>query len=535
MTNAVAPIPHSTLHIRQLPAVNDTGREPLVLLHGWGSDSRVFDDFATRLAEYHRVILVDLPGFGGSELWPQVTLDTVLAALGSQLPERFSLLGWSLGGMLATAFCDRHPHRVSRLVTLAANACFVASGQWPDAMPEKTFKQFCQFFEASPQACLKQFVGLQTQGDSQQRALMKTLRGFMPSSPQESNRNWCQALALLGEIDNRTALTHLKLPGLHLFADGDALVPVAAAQQIASLNPAQQVQQIASSSHCVFYSQQEQVAARIHDFLHAEDKHRNNLDKQQVAQSFSRAAQSYDAAADLQRKVADQVLARTSNVSRPKTILDVGCGTGYLSAGMRQQCADAHLTALDLAPGMLAYASKERPVANRWVCADAESLPLPDNSIDLAVSSLTYQWCQQPWLWAAELYRVLTRRGAAVFSTFGPDTLSELRQAWQAVDSGVHVNQFLPVDALQHYLQQAGFDCQLHVETIVPTYTDLKALMRELKAIGAHNINQGRHSGLTGRQKIRGLIDAYEQFRDANGRLPASYQVVYAVVNKHEA
>ncbi|MDM3870712.1 malonyl-ACP O-methyltransferase BioC [Porticoccus sp. W117] len=522
MTEAVLQIPTPTLHQRHLPST--ASGIPLVMLHGWGADSSIFAEFAQSLAQQRPVILVDLPGFGGSQQWLQVGLDELLEILASQLPPQCHMLGWSLGGMVATAFCARFPERVGKLATLASNARFVASSEWPKAMEASTFQQFCQFFEQSPQACLKQFIGLESQGDSQQRQLLKTLRPF---AQVDTNSNWQQTLALLGQLDNRDALAALSIPGLHLFGENDALVPVTAVADIDALNSGQQVMVIEGAGHAMHLSVPQRVIEAVEQFLSD-----SRLSKQRVADSFSRAASSYDAAADLQRKVADSVAALVPENTAPQSTLDVGCGTGYLYARVRERFPHTQLTALDLAPGMLEYAQSHRPVADRWLCGDAEALPLPDNSVDLVVSSLTYQWCEHPQRWGAELQRVLKPGGVAVLSTFGPGTLGELQKAWQAVDDQVHVNRFVPLERLQQQLQAAGLQCQLTTETLCPRYDDLKSLMRDLKAIGAHNVNQGRPSALTGRQRMRALVDAYEQFRDSQGRLPATYEVVYGVVRR---
>ncbi|MGS2724371.1 malonyl-ACP O-methyltransferase BioC [Porticoccus sp. GXU_MW_L64] len=522
MTEAVLQLTTPPLHLTHLPGPET--EVPLVLLHGWGAGSGIFAEFAQSLAQQRPVVLVDLPGFGNSQQWLQMGLDDLLETLANQLPPQCHLLGWSLGGMLATAFCARFPERVGKLITLASNARFVASDHWRKGMEADTFQQFCQFFEQSPQACLKQFFGLQSQGDSQQRQLLKALRPFTQVA---TNDNWRQALGLLGQLDNRDAVAALSSPGLHLFGEHDALVPVAAAADISALNSGQQIMVIEGAGHAMHASVPQRVLATIELFLSA-----GRLNKQQVADSFSRAANSYDAAAELQRKVADRVVALIPESMAPQHTLDVGCGTGYLYSAVRQQFPQTQLTALDLAPGMLEYAQNYRPQADRWLCGDAEALPLPDNSVDLVVSSLSYQWCEQPRHWGAELQRVLKPGGVAVFSTFAPGTLGELQQAWQAVDDCVHVNHFVPLCELQQQLQAAGLQCQLTTETLCPRYENLQTLMRELKDIGAHNINQGRPSGLTGRQRMRALVDAYEQFRDNQGRLPATYQVVYGVVRK---
>ncbi|WIO74746.1 malonyl-ACP O-methyltransferase BioC [Porticoccaceae bacterium LTM1] len=525
MTEAVLQITPPALHLRHLPSPVDA--EPLVILHGWGAASDIMLPLAERLANDRPVWLVDLPGFGGSEQWPEFSLDGLLEQLSEQLPSSCVLMGWSLGGMIATAFVARYSGRVSKLITLASNAQFVADRDWRSAMPAKTFSRFCQFFAESPGACLKQFIGLEAQGDQAQRELMKQLRPFVAV---ESNCNWNEGLELLGTLDNRSALQSLAIPGLHLFGGGDALVPALAGEAIADLNPGQTVVVIPERGHALHMSAPDEVCAAINEFLTASAAKR--LDKQSVAESFSRAASSYDGAAAFQRLVADRLWCMVPAEMKVGCALDVGCGTGYLSAKVRDGLPSVHLTSLDLAPGMLEYARAQRPVADRWVCGDAESLPLADNQFDLVVSSLAYQWCENPDVWGSELYRVLNEQGVAIFSTFGANTLTELHDAWRAVDDYVHVNEFIAVEKLRDQLQIAGLQVELVVEKHQLEYDDLKSLMRELKALGAHNINSGRNQGMTGRKRLQLLTDAYEKFRTETGVLPASYEVIYGVVKK---
>lgn len=525
MKEAVLQIAPSALHLRHLSSPADA--EPLVILHGWGAASGILLPMAERLASNRPVWLVDLPGFGGSEQWPEFSLDGLLEQLSEQLPSSFVLMGWSLGGMIATAYAARYSGRVSKLITLASNVRFVVDSDWQCAMPKKIFSQFCQFFAESPSACLKQFIGLEAQGDQAQRELMKQLRPF---SAVESNSNWNEGLDLLGTLDNRNALQSLSVPGLHLFGEGDALVPAAAGEAIADLNPGQTVLVIAERGHALHLSATDEVCAAINEFLAVTATKR--LDKQSVAESFSRAASSYDGAAAFQRLVADRLWSIVPDGMKIECALDVGCGTGYLSAKVRDGLPSVHLTSLDLAPGMLEYARTQRPVADRWVCGDAESLPLAENQFDLVVSSLAYQWCENPDVWGAELHRVLNEQGVAIFSTFGANTLTELHDAWRAVDDYVHVNEFIAVEQLRDQLQSAGLQVELVMEKHQLEYDDLKSLMRELKALGAHNLNSGRNQGMTGRKRLQLLTDAYEKFRNQAGKLPASYEVIYGVVRK---
>jgi malonyl-CoA O-methyltransferase len=218
----------------------------------------------------------------------------------------------------------------------------------------------------------------------------------------------------------------------------------------------------------------------------------------------------------------------------PSVVLDLGCGTGPASRALQQRYPQAQIIAMDAAFGMLQYSAKQRSVMQRLfakdvsrVCADAFRLPLKTASVDLAFSNLMLQWCDPPDVVFTELRRVLKPDGVLLFSSFGPDTLRELRQAWSAVDERTHVNRFIDMHDLGDAMLRAGLaEPVLDVERFTLTYADVMTLMRELKAIGAHNVTAGRRHGLTGRTALKQMIAAYElQRRDDS--LPASYEVVY--------
>lgn len=164
----------------------------------------------------------------------------------------------------------------------------------------------------------------------------------------------------------------------------------------------------------------------------------------------------------------------------------------------------------------------------RLICADAEILPLIDAGIDLIYSNLTLQWCNdlEQTLW--EFQRVMAPGGLLTFTTFGPDTLQELRSSWSETDRFNHVNAFYDMHDIGDLLIRAGFaDPVMDMEMMRLTYTDGMQLMRELKLIGAQNRTQGRPRGLTGKLRLRRLLQAYEAFRTEEGVLPATYEVIY--------
>lgn len=255
------------------------------------------------------------------------------------------------------------------------------------------------------------------------------------------------------------------------------------------------------------------------------------LDKRLIAESFSRAASTYDQAAALQRKVGNNLLARLPTSFAPVNIIDLGCGTGYFSRALASRFQHPVL-GLDLAEGMLRHARQLGPERAGWVAADAEALPLRSESQDLIFSSLALQWCPQLAQALAEAWRVLRPGGCLAFNTLLEGSLHELRDAWRAVDDLVHVNRFMSFGELEALLGAAGYTgWRCEVEQHVLYYPQLGELTRELKALGAHNVNPGRPTGLAGRARLRTLTTAYDRFRVEQG-LPASWQVAQILMFK---
>lgn len=255
-----------------------------------------------------------------------------------------------------------------------------------------------------------------------------------------------------------------------------------------------------------------------------------HIDKAGVRAAFDRASATYEAAAVLQSRVAEELLKRLEPFDfRPGVILDLGAGTGRSAAQLKRRYRQALVIALDLAPGMLHEAGRHQRLLRRFgrVCADAVRLPLQSASVDIVFSNLMLQWCDPLDDALAEVRRVLKPEGFFAFSTLGPDTLRELRRAWSEADGYNHVNRFLDVHDVGDAIVRAGLaEPVLDVDRMQVTYEDAVALMRDLKCIGARNATAGRPRSLAGRARLQRVIAAYEAFRK-DGRLPATYEVVY--------
>ena len=281
------------------------------------------------------------------------------------------------------------------------------------------------------------------------------------------------------------------------------------------------------------------------------------LDRVSVRRAFERAAGSYDSAAVLHREVGQRMAERLGIVRLdPAAILDAGCGTGEALGELHARYPRAQLVGLDLAYPMLQGARRRdltapadtQPLVRRLlgafaaaarsgpglVCADLCRLPLGARSVDLVWSNLALQWVDELPLALAEFHRVLNIAGLFTFTTFGPDTLGELRRAFAAADASSHVNGFLDMHDVGDMLVQAGFaDPVMDMEMITMTYADAGSLMRDRKAIGAQNARVDRRRSLTGRDRWQRMLAALEDFR-RDGRLQASFEVVYGHAWKAE-
>jgi malonyl-CoA O-methyltransferase len=263
------------------------------------------------------------------------------------------------------------------------------------------------------------------------------------------------------------------------------------------------------------------------------------LDKRAVRAAFGRAAAGYDTNAVLQREVGARLLARLDYIRLdPKAILDIGCGTGVPTRALACRYRSARVVGIDVVAAMTRVARRRSGAhlpfglghglaRERYVCADAERLPFESARFDLVFSNLTLQWCDPDAVFR-ECRRVLRPGGLLLFTSFGPDTLKELRAAWRAADAGVHVHDFIDMHDLGDALVRARLsDPVMDTERLTLTYADVGAVLRDLKSIGAHNAARGRHAALTGKQRFARFRSAYEAVRNADGVLPATYEVVY--------
>ena len=263
----------------------------------------------------------------------------------------------------------------------------------------------------------------------------------------------------------------------------------------------------------------------------------SSLERAAVRRFFDRASGHYGDAAVLQAQVREELLDRLRLIAvEPEVVVDLGSGPGMAARALAKAFPRAEVIAADIAPGMLRAARRHAGLLRTFhrVAADACRIPLKSGSVGLVFSNLMLQWCESQDRVFEEVQRILKPGGFFAFSTFGPQTLWELRAAWAAVDANPHVHDFVDIHDLGSALSRAGFqEPVLDIDRVIRRYHDPGVLMRELQSIGARNASSARARGLTGRDKFRRMLAAYDaesprgNAGDPAYSVSATFEIIY--------
>src|SRR3989344_571389 len=251
------------------------------------------------------------------------------------------------------------------------------------------------------------------------------------------------------------------------------------------------------------------------------------IDKHKIKSSFSKAALKYDTFASLQKEVAEELLNSfvsplTTHHSPLTTILDIGCGTGFLSHNLAERFPEASILGCDISHSMIKVASCKLQVARdkkiHLITTDGEILPCKNESFDIAASNLTYQWIGNLEGSFREAYRVLKDDGVFVFSTLGTDTLKELRACYTEASGRFNKNgltpflQFYGKDSIHAIMKDAGLrEITIEPENKIKAYPDMWALLKTLKAIGAGNPFKDGDKSLARGSILKKMAEIYEE------------------------
>ncbi len=255
-----------TLYHDVYPALEaETDAVPnLVLLHGWGMNSLIWDELVPLLNKQCHITLIDLPGMGRSPLHGgEYTLKSVCEKIIEVAPQRAIWLGWSLGGLCVQYLAQHKPEKIERAFLLAATPKFVASDNWPKAMPEKVFSQFQALLEEDWQGTLIRFLTLQCKGSESIREDTRKMRERLFHHGLPAQKALREGLNILKDNDLREALTACEVPIDFILGEYDTLIPQQAAQAIQALNPQVTIHCVQGASHVPQLSHAQAVAKII--------------------------------------------------------------------------------------------------------------------------------------------------------------------------------------------------------------------------------------------------------------------------------
>lgn len=249
--------------------VHSAGRGPeVVLLHGWGMHSGVWEDVVEALVDDYRVTVMDLPGHGYSRGFPAGhTLSDLSRAVAAAAPDRAVWVGWSLGGLIAQRLTIDAPQRVAKLVLVSSTPCFVQRPDWPCAMPYRVLHLFAETLKLNYRDTLKRFLALEVHGSEHASEQLRQLRKIVLQHGEPDTAILRDGLDILESADLRTELGRISCPTLLLMGRRDSLVPAAAGEAIRTLLPDARLQVFGRAGHAPFFSHLQEFLARLRAFL----------------------------------------------------------------------------------------------------------------------------------------------------------------------------------------------------------------------------------------------------------------------------
>ena len=241
--------------------------QPLVMLHGWGMHSGVWQPLIKKLSAQYMIYLVDLPGMGNSRPLEPYHLHALADEVAQVIPGVSDVLGWSLGGLVAQRIALNQPDRVRRLVLVGSSPCFVNKAGWDSGIEPSNFEAFAENVNSDYKATILQFLTLQCMKADDARSTLKQLRASFNSRPTPTQTTLHRALQILLDSDLRDEIANIRKPTLLIHGDRDTLAPVQAAHWMMQQLPHGFLRVISGSAHAPFLSHSEQFIAALNQFL----------------------------------------------------------------------------------------------------------------------------------------------------------------------------------------------------------------------------------------------------------------------------
>lgn len=241
--------------------------QPLVMLHGWGMHSGVWQSLIKKLSAQYMLYLVDLPGMGNSRPIEPYHLHALADEVAQVIPGVSDVLGWSLGGLVAQRIALNQPDRIRRLILVGSTPCFVNKADWNVGIDSANFESFAEAVNSDYKATILQFLTLQCMKADDARSTLKQLRASFETRPTPTQTTLQRALQVLLETDLRDEVSNIRKPTLLIHGDRDTLAPVQAAHWMMQQLPQGFLRVISGSAHAPFLSHSEQFITALNQFL----------------------------------------------------------------------------------------------------------------------------------------------------------------------------------------------------------------------------------------------------------------------------
>ena len=403
-----------------------TVRPKLFLIHGWNMPPLVWNRLLERLRDRFDVEVATLPGYEQSIERRGEPCTDLLANLIDRAPQRSHWCGWSLGATLAMQAAIRAPERISKLTLISPTPRFLQTDDWPHGISTPVFDQLLRITKKKYAVGLKRFLQLQFPNDDQ-TDLRNELEASISANPP-SEFALQSGYEILSETDLRSQLVEIKTPTQVIAARLDNVISPLASRWCADqiLNATFQT---LGNCHCLPATQPAELATSMADFADAKpEAFGDTIDRKQVARQFSKAAETYDSAAQMQREMGRCLIAQIEPPPNG-TLIDLGCGTGEALQYIETRWPALRMIGVDIAPAMIDKA-RTRLLESTLLVADIEQTGLPDSIANVVISCAAMQWCD-PDRAATEAARLLEPGGQLLMATFVSDTLPEFREAWR--------------------------------------------------------------------------------------------------------
>tara|TARA_B100002019_G_scaffold291710_1_gene312686 strand:+ start:380 stop:2023 length:1644 start_codon:yes stop_codon:yes gene_type:complete len=518
----------------------------LLLIHGWGLDHNIWGDCVVSFSDTFNIFILDLPGHGFSKNNDEKSMEKYIQSLPLHiLPDKFSIIGWSVGGIVASFIAKKLINRVCNLIVICTNMHFLKNKDWPYAMDASLFENFAKALKVKDyKKVLDRFYVLQTLGANSSKDDLYKIKS-LSTKDQFSKKGLINTLAWLKNYDLSLIWNDLPMPVLHQYGKFDEIIPIESCNFIKKKYSNHYFQVYKNSSHVPFISEKGLWERETKKFLLS--RHDNYfIDKEKISKSFSSVAEQYDKFSVVQKKIGTELLGLVSSYKKPKretsNIFDFGSGTGFFTKDLKKLYPSSTIYEIDMSLDMLNHSamnkSKESLHVNSdevyQIQGDIEELPIYHSSSDLIFSNLSIQWCENQEKVFSGIANTLNKKGIAFIATLVDGTFNEIRNAWSNVDDNVHVNKF-------ETAQMIDLHCKKNNMTILDSkiiqykerFASISDLHQSIKRIGAKNMNTGSHQGLLGKKKFNKYIKELEKNKIDKNTYQLTYMVKFLILRRN--